>query len=77
VRSVERLLVELKLDTIAEVRALNKIDRVSKAERETACQRLQGVPICARQADSLSPLLELLDGMLPVKLNPAGEGDLY
>jgi GTP-binding protein HflX len=77
VRSVERLLAELKLDTIAEVRALNKIDRVSQTEREAVCQRLQGVPICARQADSLRPLLELLDEMLPVELNPEGEGNRF
>jgi GTP-binding protein HflX len=77
VRSVERLLAELKLDTIAEVRALNKIDRVSQTEREAVCQRLKGVPICARQADSLRPLLELLDEMLPVELNPEGEGNRF
>lgn len=74
VRSVERLLAELKLDTIAEVRALNKIDRVSAEEREVVCQRLKGVPICARQSNSLRPLLELLDEMLPGKLSPDTEG---
>jgi GTPase len=65
VRSVEHLLADLKLDAIAEVRAINKIDRITPAECEAACHRLRGIPICARKADSLHPLLELLDQKLP------------
>jgi GTPase len=65
VRSVERLLADLNLNEIPEVRALNKIDRIGPAECQAACQRLGGVPICARKADSLHALLELLDQKLP------------
>jgi GTP-binding protein HflX len=65
VRSVERLLADLELDTIPEVRALNKIDRITPSECEAACQRFQGIPICAPRADSLHALLELLDQKLP------------
>jgi GTP-binding protein HflX len=65
VRSVEHLLGDLKLDAIPEVRALNKIDRIAPAECDAARQRLGGIPICARRAASLHPLLELLDQKLP------------
>jgi GTP-binding protein HflX len=65
VRSVERLLSDLNLDIIPEIRALNKIDRITPSECEAACHRLQGVPICARRAESLSALLDLLDRQLP------------
>jgi GTP-binding protein HflX len=70
VDSVENLLAELKLDRITEVRALNKIDRVSPAECQAACKRLGGVPICAPKAESLRPLLHQLDTMLPADHEP-------
>jgi GTP-binding protein HflX len=65
VDSVDKLLAELNLDHIAEVRALNKIDRVSGAGCQAACKRLGGIPICAPKAESLRPLLHHLDAMLP------------
>ncbi len=65
VQSVERLLADLQLDTIPEIRALNKIDRVPAADCETLRQRLDGIPICAREADSLHDLLAQLDRKLP------------
>jgi GTP-binding protein HflX len=71
VDSVENLLADLKLDHITEVRALNKKDLVSPADGESACQRLGGIPICARKAESLHQLLKRLDEMLP----PAHEHD--
>jgi GTP-binding protein HflX len=65
VDSVENLLADLNLDQIPEVRALNKMDLVSSADREAACQRLGGIPVCARKAESLRPLLKRLDERLP------------
>ena len=65
VRSVERLLADLRLDSIPEVRALNKIDRIDQDACAVACQRLEGIPICARRADSLHGLLQQLGARLP------------
>jgi GTP-binding protein HflX len=64
IRAVETLLDELSLSAIPRLRVLNKQDRL---EPETAAQlarRLDGVPVCAREARSLAPLVARMQTMI-------------
>jgi GTP-binding protein HflX len=58
IQSVDRILQELKLNHIPQVRALNKIDRVSAGTVSHCVERLGGVPICARDQKTLLPLIQ-------------------
>ncbi len=58
VATVEKLLTELQLDKIPQVRALNKVDLVAADALSILVERLQGVPICARDRNSLTPLID-------------------
>jgi GTP-binding protein HflX len=59
-RSVERILGELALDQIPEIRALNKQDRVDPETVAGLRQQLGGIPICALETATLAPLIERL-----------------
>jgi GTP-binding protein HflX len=59
-RSVERILAELSLDRLCEIRALNKMDRVDSETLQRLVHRLDGTPICARESASLPPLIAKL-----------------
>ncbi|MEJ2040186.1 MAG: 50S ribosome-binding GTPase, partial [Desulfosarcinaceae bacterium] len=58
IRSVEKILEELDLQSIPQIRVLNKMDCLSPDMLDTVTQRLDGVPVCARDKNSLSPLIE-------------------
>ena len=58
IRSVEKILEELDLQSIPQIRVLNKMDCLSTDMLDTVTQRLDGVPVCARDKNSLSPLIE-------------------
>ena len=57
IRSVERILAELNLDHLPQVRGLNKIDLVEPSQLAQLVQRWEGVPICAHKPKSLLPLI--------------------
>lgn len=58
IQSVERILDELDLDHIPQLRGLNKIDKLTDAQVAHCVERLKGIPICARDQLSLLPLIE-------------------
>ncbi|MBI5062298.1 MAG: GTPase HflX [Desulfatitalea sp.] len=60
ITTVETLLNELKLEDIPQVRALNKMDLVDPDALPILAKRLQGVPICAQERSSLTPLIDKL-----------------
>lgn len=64
VRSVERILQDLKLMHLPQLRALNKIDRLTPSQVAQCVERLSGVPICARNQASLRPLIHKLTAMV-------------
>lgn len=58
VSSVERILNDLKLNHIPLVRGLNKIDQLPPSEVTLSIERLHGIPICARDKETLKPLIQ-------------------
>jgi GTP-binding protein HflX len=60
IRSVEKILTELKIERLPQVRALNKMDLVPPAEVAKKAMQLNGTAICARNQTSLVPLLKKL-----------------
>jgi GTP-binding protein HflX len=53
IESVERILLELKLDRIPRLRVFNKEDKLSPEKGETICQKYGGVSISALRPESL------------------------
>ncbi len=60
VQSVERILNDLDLNHIPQIRGLNKMDLSPPEDVSHSVERLGGVPICARNPKTLMPLLEAL-----------------
>jgi GTP-binding protein HflX len=67
IRSVEQILEELELQSIPQIKALNKMDCVSPDALETITHRLDGVPICARDKHTLPALIEKMADFLEKK----------
>jgi GTP-binding protein HflX len=57
IRSVEKILQDLELTDIPQIRVLNKIDRIDTELRDSLIERLGGVAICARDKTTLLPLV--------------------
>jgi GTP-binding protein HflX len=71
IRSVEKILTELKIERLPQVLALNKMDLVPPTEVAKKAMRLNGTPICARNQTTLAPLLQKLFmhvNMLPQRM---------
>jgi len=64
VDAVEAILADLKLQHIPAVRVLNKQDLMSKASLHRAVQSLGGIPVSAKSAGTLLPLIEKMESML-------------
>ncbi len=64
VQSVERILNDLHLFHLPQVRALNKTDRLAPSQVAQSEERLGGIPICARNQASLRPLIQKLTAMV-------------
>jgi GTPase len=60
IRSVERILSDLNLHHIPQIRALNKIDRVPPGFVEQCIERWDGIALCARDQTTLMPLIEAM-----------------
>jgi GTP-binding protein HflX len=58
IATVEKLLNELELKNIPQVRALNKKDLVDPEVLPILVERLQGVPISAKERGTLTPLID-------------------
>ena len=56
--SVERILTDLDLNHLPQIRALNKIDRLDPALVEQHARKLSGMPICARDKATLLHLIQ-------------------
>jgi len=69
---VEGLLDELGLSHIPTVKVFNKTDLASPIHVANLCRRHEGVPVCALQTDSLSPLLERIQrALFPAGCHPS------
>jgi GTP-binding protein HflX len=53
IEAVEKILFELKLDTVPKMRVFNKEDKVGREKREAICQKYDGVSISALRPGSL------------------------
>ena len=73
IRTVERILSDLHLDKIPVIRGLNKVDRVPAAFIEQCVERLGGVALCAKDPDSLAPLMHAMASMIEKIPRPAAE----
>lgn len=58
IRTVETILSDLSLDPIPQIRALNKMDLVSPETIEHLAQRIDGIPVCAKDKSTLMPLID-------------------
>lgn len=63
--SVEKILKKLKLDTIPTLYVFNKIDRIDLDSFDDKWLLNQGIPVSATQKQSLTPLVEKLESMVP------------
>jgi GTPase len=61
IESVERILSDLELTHIPQIRVLNKMDKVSPQELEILKGTLGGVPVSAIERRSLMPLIEAME----------------
>ena len=57
IRSVEKILADLKLEKFQIIRVLNKQDKVEPDKVRNLAQRLDGIPVSANSATSLMPLV--------------------
>ncbi len=64
VQSVERILHDLGLNQIPQIRGLNKIDLIAPSDVDNSVQRLCGIPICARDSKTLMPLIEKMSALV-------------
>jgi GTPase len=73
VRAVESILEELSLDHLPQVRALNKTDLLAPALVDRLAHKLDGVPICARDSRTLTPLIDRMAATIETLVpGPAG-----
>ena len=68
IRSVEQILEELGLQALPQIRVLNKMDRIPADMLANMTKRLKGVPICARDKNSLAPLIEKISDFIMEKI---------
>ncbi len=64
IRSVERILEDLKLDNITQLRVLNKTDLVESGFVRRTCQRLGAIAVCARRTETLAPLIDAISNVI-------------
>ncbi len=64
VRCVDRILSDLGLNDIAQLRVLNKADLVEAETVRQACRRLQAIAVCARKSETLTPLISSMSQVI-------------
>ncbi len=64
IESVEKILLELKLDVIPRLRVFNKEDKLSREEVEAICQKYGGISISALRPESLDTFFLTVDRKL-------------
>jgi GTP-binding protein HflX len=64
IESVEKILSELRLDSVPRLRVFNKEDKLSREEAEGICQKYGGVSISALRPESLENFFLAIDRKL-------------
>jgi len=64
IKSVERILADLKLQRTTTIRVLNKMDRVTRQTSARLSRQLKGTPISARSKSTLRPLVEEIQSII-------------
>jgi len=64
IESVEKILLELKLDGIPRLRVFNKEDKLSREEAEAVCQKYGGISLSALRPESLERFFLAVDRKL-------------
>jgi GTP-binding protein HflX len=64
IKSVEKILADLKLQRITTIRVLNKMDRVNRQTSARLSRQLKGTAISARSKSSLHPLVEKIESII-------------
>jgi GTP-binding protein HflX len=65
VQTTSEVLAELGLELTPRVRVYNKVDRLEASEREALTQQAGSVCVSALEKPSVTPLLSVLERMLP------------
>ena len=73
IRSVERILADLELGQIPQIRGLNKTDRLPPAMVDQCVERLGGIALCARDQTTLMPLIQKMAAMIEKIPRPPGQ----
>jgi GTP-binding protein HflX len=60
IQAVERILSDLNLNQIPQIRGLNKIDRVPSEFVDQCIERWNGIALCAHDKSTLMPLIEAM-----------------
>ena len=68
--SVDAVLQSLQMDTIPRVMVLNKCDRLSAREADVLSTRYRAIAISALDRETLRPLVEHLETLLPAAPGP-------
>jgi GTP-binding protein HflX len=64
IKSVERILADLKLQRTTTIRVLNKMDRVTRQTSARLSRQLKGTAISARSKSTLRPLVEEIESII-------------
>ena len=64
IESVEKILAELRLERIPQIRVFNKMDLIDDETAEHLAAHYKGVPITATDEQSLMPLIEKMAGLV-------------
>jgi GTP-binding protein HflX len=64
IESVEKILAELRLERIPQIRVFNKMDLIDEETAEHLAAQYEGVPITATDEQSLIPLIEKMAGLV-------------
>ena len=64
IESVEKILAELRLERIPQIRVFNKMDLLDEETAEHLAAHYEGVPITATDEQSLMPLIEKMAGLV-------------
>ncbi len=66
INSVNQILEDLNIDRIQTINVLNKMDLVSDETIAAIIRETKGIPISARNASTLQPLIDKMQSMIPV-----------
>jgi GTP-binding protein HflX len=68
IKSVEKILADLKLQRTTTIRVLNKMDRVNRQTSARLSHQLKGIALSARSKSTLRPLVEEIESIIETEM---------